>query len=56
MNKILRVIGILLIVFVMSCEESDPLSFYGGAELLDIVESGWVEFRAGNYTDRTRIC
>ena len=51
MNKILRVIGILLIVFVMSCEESDPLSFYGGAELLDIVESGWVEFRAGNYIE-----
>ena len=51
MKKLLKIIGIVLLLFVISCEEGDPLSFYGGSDLLEMVESGWVDFRDGNYVE-----
>ena len=51
MKKLFKIIGIILLLIVISCEEGDPLSFYGGSELLDMVESGWIDFRDGNYVN-----
>ena len=42
---------IFSLVFMLSCEADDPLSFYGGTELLDLVESGWTSFRDGDYEE-----
>ena len=39
----------IMMIFVFSCEADDPKSFYGGTDLLDIVESAWVSFRDGDY-------
>ena len=39
----------IMMIFVLSCEADDPLSFYGGTELVDLVESAWASFRNGDY-------
>ena len=49
MNRIIKITGMIMMIFVLSCEADDPLSFYGGTELVDLVESAWASFRDGDY-------
>jgi hypothetical protein len=49
MKKLIKINLMVMMVFVLSCEADDPLSFYGGTELVDLVESAWASFRDGDY-------
>ena len=49
MKKLIKINIMVMIIFVLSCEADDPLSFYGGTELVDLVESAWASFRDGDY-------
>ena len=49
MNRIIKITGIIMMIFVLSCEADDPMSFYGGQELVDMVEEAWADFRNGDY-------
>ncbi|SVD17702.1 uncharacterized protein METZ01_LOCUS370556, partial [marine metagenome] len=49
MKKLIKINIMVMMVFVLSCEADDPLSFYGGTELVDLVESAWASFRDGDY-------
>ena len=49
MKKLNKITLMIMMIFVFSCEADDPKSFYGGTDLLDIVESAWVSFRDGDY-------
>ena len=49
MKKLIKINLMIMMIFVLSCEADDPLSFYGGTELVDLVESAWASFRDGDY-------
>ena len=49
MKKLIKINIMVMMIFVLSCEADDPLSFYGGTELVDLVESAWASFRDGDY-------
>ncbi len=49
MKKRIKIISMIMMIFVLSCEADDPMSFYGGTDLLDLVESAWADFRDGDY-------
>ena len=49
MKKLIKINLMVMMIFVLSCEADDPLSFYGGTELVDLVESAWASFRDGDY-------
>ena len=49
MKKLIKINLMIMMIFVLSCEADDPLSFYGGTELVDLVESAWASFRDGGY-------
>ena len=49
MKKLIKINIMVMMIFVLSCEADDPLSFYGGTELVDLVESAWASFRDGGY-------
>ncbi len=51
MKKLIKINLMILMIFVLSCEggADDPNLFYGGTDLLDLVESAWVSFREGDY-------
>ena len=36
-------------IFVLSCEANDPLSFYGGGELVERIEEAWSVFIADDF-------
>jgi len=50
MKRIIKITGIIMMLFVLSCEANDPLSFYGGGELVERIEEAWSVFRDG-YVD-----
>jgi len=41
----IKILGLIFIIFVLSCEGNDPLSFYGGQDLVALVEGAWEDFR-----------
>ena len=49
MKKLIKINLMIMMIFVLSCEADDPLSFYGGTELVDLVESAWASFRDGDF-------
>ena len=49
MKKLIKINLMIMMIFVLSCEADDPLSFYGGTDLVDLVESAWNSFRDGDY-------
>jgi len=42
-------------IFVLSCEANDPLSFYGGGELVERIEEAWSVFRDGYFDSSLAI-
>jgi len=40
----IKILGLIFIIFVLSCEENDPLSFYGGQDLVALVDEAWDDF------------
>jgi len=38
-----------MMIFVLSCEADDPMSFYGGGELVERIEEAWSVFRDGDF-------
>ena len=49
MKRIIKITGIIMMIFVLSCEADDPMSFYGGGELVERVEEAWSVFRDGDF-------
>ena len=49
MKRIIKITGIIMMLFVLSCEANDPMSFYGGGELVERVEEAWSVFRNGDF-------
>ena len=49
MKRIIKITGIIMMIFVLSCEANDPMSFYGGGELVERVEEAWSVFRNGDF-------
>ena len=49
MNRIIKITGMIMMIFVLSCEADDPMSFYGGGELVERVEEAWIVFRDGDF-------
>ena len=55
MKRIIKITGIISMIFVLSCEANDPLSFYGGGELVERIEEGWSVFRDGHFDSALAI-
>ena len=49
MKRIIKITGIISMIFVLSCEANDPLSFYGGGELVERIEEAWSVFIADDF-------
>ena len=49
MNRIIKITGMIMMIFVLSCEADDPMSFYGGGELVERIEEAWSVFIAGDF-------
>ena len=49
MKRIIKITGIIMMLFVLSCEANDPLSFYGGGELVERIEEAWSVFIADDF-------
>ena len=55
MKRIIKITGIIMMLFVLSCEANDPLSFYGGGELVERIEEAWSVFRDGYFDSSLAI-
>ena len=55
MKRIIKITGIISMIFVLSCEANDPLSFYGGGELVERIEEAWSVFRDGYFDSSLAI-
>ena len=55
MKRIIKITGIIMMIFVLSCEANDPLSFYGGGELVERIEEAWSVFRDGYFDSSLAI-
>ena len=49
MKRIIKITGMIMMIFVLSCEADDPMSFYGGGELVERIEEAWSVFRDGDF-------
>ena len=49
MNRIIKITGMIMMIFVLSCEADDPMSFYGGGELVERIEEAWSVFIADDF-------
>jgi len=55
MKRIIKITGIIMMLFVLSCEANDPMSFYGGGELVERIEEAWSVFRDGYFDSSLAI-
>ena len=55
MNRIIKITGMIMMIFVLSCEADDPMSFYGGGELVERIEEAWSVFRDGYFDSSLAI-
>ena len=55
MKRIIKITGIIMMIFVLSCEANDPMSFYGGGELVERIEEAWSVFRDGYFDSSLAI-
>jgi|TARA_B100000315_G_scaffold52636_1_gene47012 hypothetical protein len=55
MKRIIKITGMIMMIFVLSCEADDPMSFYGGGELVERVEEAWSVFRDGDFDSSLAI-
>ncbi len=51
MNKKKTIIGLIILIIIFGCEPTDPLSFYGGQDLLDQIDDAWLDFEDNKYLD-----
>ena len=55
MKRIIKITGMIMMIFVLSCEADDPMSFYGGGELVERIEEAWSVFRDGYFDSSLAI-